>query len=190
MSLASIYHILSHSSDADGQLATSTYDYKKIHRGQIYCYSEYDTDTDISGPKQISIQTGDNPIAITLELSWSAAVTVAIGEEMVIGTGGSPSAGTTVTGYNRNRSRKYSGKSIQGLVVKKDFVYGSSNNTAGTILKTEYMPGASQGALRVGSVGRSSTSWILRENCMYSLVITAISDNTVISWSMDIHEEE
>lgn len=189
MSLASIYQILSHSSDSDGQLATSTYDYKKIHRGQIYSYNEYDTDTDIATPKQISIQTGDKPLAITLDLSWSAAVTVALGEEMVIGTGGSPSAGTEVTGRNRNRSRKYQGKSITGLVIKKDFVYGSSNNTAGTILHTDYMPGASQGALRVGSVGRSSTSWVLRENCMYSLVITAIADNTVMSWNLDVHEE-
>lgn len=189
MSLASIYNILSHSSDEDGQLSTSTYDYKKIHRGDIFSFNEYDTDTDIAGPKQISIQTGDKPAAVTLDIAVSAAVTVVLGEEMVIGTGGSPSAGTVVTGYNRNRSRSKKDKTI-GVVVKKDFVYGSSNNTAGTVLHTDYMPAATQGALKVGSVGRSSTAWILRENCLYSLVITAIADNTVMSWNLDVHEED
>lgn len=190
MSIASIFSILSHSSDDEGQLATSTYDYKKVHRGDIFSYNEYDTDLDISAPKQISIQTGDHPVALTLTVSYSAAVVVVLGEEMVIGTGGSPSAGTEVTGRNRNRRRKYQDKKISGFVVKKDFVYGSANNTAGTVLHSDYMPGASQGALNVGAVGRSSLAWILRENCLYSLVITAIADNTVHSWNLDVHEED
>lgn len=188
MSLARLTQLFEKSSDSDGQIATSTYDYKKIHRGEIFNFNEYDTDTDIASPKQISIQTGDKPAAVTLDLAVSGAVTVALGEGMVVGTGGSANAGTAVTGYCRNRRRKHQDNTI-GVVVKKDFVYGSSNNTAGTVLHTDYMPAATQGALKVGSVGRSSTAWILRENCLYSLVITAIADNTVMSWNLDIHEE-
>jgi len=188
MSTPRLTELIERSCDHEGQLATLTYDYKKVHNGEMFNFSEYDADTDIASPKQISITTGDNDIGLEIGIAASGGVTVNLGENMAVGTGGSANAGTAVTGYNRNRSAKHVSKTID-VAVKKDFIYGSSGNTAGTIIHYDYLPGSTQGALKVGGVGRSAIAFILRAHTMYSLVITAIADNTLLGWTLDMHEE-
>jgi len=189
MSIPRLTDLFQKSCDHEGQLSTTTYDYKKVHDGWMFHYSEHDSDVDIAAPKLISITTGTRDVGLIIDIAASAGVTVNLGEKMTVGTGGSAAAGTAVVAFNRNRSVKHKLKTI-GVVVNRDFVYGSSGNSAGTIIHYGYIPGSSQGALNVGGTGRSALSFILAANTMYSLTITAIADNTIVDWSLDVHEEK
>lgn len=155
-----------------------------VHDGKMFTFSEYDSDVDIASPKQVSITVGSKPLHVTFSVSSAAPINISLKETVVIGTGGSASAGTSVTGRNRNRGSTNTLLST----VNKDYVLGSSGQSAGTEIDADYIYGATQGALKVGGASRPGIEWILKANTMYGLIITAIADNTAISWSIDAYE--
>jgi hypothetical protein len=171
--------------DPMGAQATITWEHFLIHEGKMFSCAEYDSDTDISTPKQISLKAVGEPAHIVLSLSASAACKVQLMKNVVIGTGGSASAGSAVSLVNRDNGNA---KAI-GLEIKKDYLLGSSGQSAGTEIDTFYVPGAAQGALRAGGSSRGALEWILPVGVLYGLVITAINDNTVLSWSVEAYED-
>jgi hypothetical protein len=158
----------------------------RIHRGEMHTVSLFDTDTDIAGPKQISITPTTAECNLVIEIMSSGPCKVEILENVVIGSGGSAAVGTALTPINRDRN-----SSLTPITTfKEDYVLGSSGQSAGTVINTEYIPGATQGAQKTGGSARSNMEFILKKSVITGLRITAIADNTVLSVTMDFYEDE
>jgi len=161
--------------DRLGAEAVISWEHSLIHSGKMFQVSEYDTDTDIIAPKQISILPVGQNQHIIFSVSASASCKVQLVEGVAIGTGGSAAAGTAMVPTNRDRASL----GLSSAVVHKDYVLGSSGQAAGTEIDAIYLPG----------VARSAQEWILKAGTLYGLIITAIADNTVLSWSVDLYED-
>jgi len=159
--------------------------HSRIHRGEMHTFSLYDSDTDIATPKQISIAPGAVECHVVIGISASGACKVELMEGVVIGTGGSAAAGTALVPYNRDRNSAL----LPITVVRENYVLGSSGQVAGTAILTEYIAGATQGALKAGGQSRQNMEFILKKNVLTGLRITAIADNTALSVTMDFYEE-
>jgi hypothetical protein len=158
----------------------------RIHRGEMHTFSLYDSDTDIATPKQISFAPASTECNVVFGISASGACKVELMEGVVIGTGGSAAVGTALVPYNRDRNSLL----LPLTVVREDYILGSSGQAAGTAILTEYISGATQGALKTGGSARQNMEFILKKNVLTGLRITAIADNTVLSVTMDMYEDE
>lgn len=150
---------------------------ERIYNGSEYIAYDYTAspDFDIAGPKQISITTAaSKKCHMVIKVKCLTAATVVIKKDVVIGTGGSASAGTAITPYGRDLADS----STPSTVFKKDYILGSSGQSAGTTVLTEYaLPGI-----------ECVIPLKLAANTIYGMVCTSIADNNGATWQFDFDE--
>jgi hypothetical protein len=147
---------------------------EKIVNGSKYIASHYDTDIDISGPKQISITTGASPAYMTITTRLSGAAVGVLNTGLVIGTGGSAAAGDAVT----VKARELAATADNLTAIKSDYVLGSSGQSAGTAVETRYL-----------LAGEANTfKYRLKASTAYGLVITSVADNNAGTITFEFDE--
>jgi hypothetical protein len=142
--------------------------------GSQYIATDVDTDIDIAGPKQYSITTPAKRVQMTIRVNALAAATVALNTGVAIGTGGSAAAGTAVA----SKARDQAFTTAAGTVIKADYVLGSSGQSAGTAIWTEY---------QVPNLA-SEIKFTLKPSTVYGLIITSIADNNIASVQFEFSE--
>jgi len=145
--------------------------------GSEYIVSDYTAspDFDIAGPKQISITTAASQKAsLTIKVKTLTAAVITLAKAVVIGTGGSASAGTAITAYGRDLANT----STASTVFKKDYVLGSSGQSAGTTVLTEYSIAGIETVIKVK----------LAANTIYGLVCTSVADNNGATYVFEFDE--
>lgn len=143
-------------------------------RMKIWHHSLYDSDTDIAGPKQISITTGAKKAHVCILIKATGSLVATLAKTLVIGTGGGASAGTAVTPYADDQASTLTPLTV----VKQDYVLGSSGQSAGTVIYSEL----------VTIYEETEIELKLAESMAYGLVLTAIADNTLLSVDVIVRE--
>jgi hypothetical protein len=147
---------------------------EKMLNGTQYLATVYDSDIDIAGPKQFSITTGTKKAILKIRIQGPAAATVSFNTGLVLGTGGSVSAGTAVTFVKRDQADT----STPLTVLKQDYVLGDTDQTAGTaIAATYHMPDI-----------ETVISFKLAASTVYGLVFTSIADNNSAAFIFELDE--
>jgi hypothetical protein len=139
---------------------------ERVYQGSEYIASDYTAspDFDIAGPKQIMITTAaTRKCQMTIKVKTLTAAVITLSKAVVIGTGGSASVGTAVTAYGRDLANT----STADTTFLKDYVLGSSGQSAGTTVLTEYSLPGIETVIRVK----------LAANVKYGLVCTSVADN-------------
>jgi L,D-peptidoglycan transpeptidase YkuD (ErfK/YbiS/YcfS/YnhG family) len=140
--------------------------------GFPYLATIYDADIDTGSPKQISITTGAKKAVVKITVKAKTAATVALNTGLVIGTGGS--AGTSVAFAKRDQSNT----STPLTVVKQDYVLGSSGQSAGTAVLTDY----------VNPDDEIIIKFKLKESTAYGLVFTPLADDDIGHFYIELYE--
>lgn len=140
--------------------------------GFPYLATIYDADIDTGSPKQISITTGAKKAVVKITVKAKTAATVALNTGLVIGTGGS--AGTSVAFAKRDQSNT----STPLTVVKQDYVLGTSGQSAGTAVLTDY----------VNPDDEIIIKFKLKESTAYGLVFTPLADDDIGHFYIELYE--
>jgi len=140
--------------------------------GFPYLATIYDADINTGSPKQISITTGAKKAVVKITVKAKTAATVALNTGLVIGTGGS--AGTSVAFAKRDQSNT----STPLTVVKQDYVLGSSGQSAGTAVLTDY----------VNPDDEIIIKFKLKESTAYGLVFTPLADDDIGHFYIELYE--
>lgn len=150
---------------------------EKAILGSDYIVSDYvaSPDFDIATPKQIMITTAvGQKCQITMRVKCLTAAVILIKKTVVLGTGGSMSAGTDLTPYGRDLANT----TTPATTFKKDYVLGNSGQSAGTTVLTEYaLPGV-----------ECIIKLKLDANVKYGLVNTSIADNNGATYVFEFDE--
>jgi len=151
---------------------------EKVYNGSQFIAYDYTAspDFDITAVKQIMITTAaSQKCHIVIKTKCLTAATIVIKKDVVLGTGGSMSAGTTITPYNRDLA-----STVTPLTTfKKDYILGSSGQSAGTTVLTEYaLPGI-----------ECVIPLKLAANTKYGIVCTSVADNNGATWVFDFDEK-
>lgn len=148
---------------------------RAVNGSRYLAYDYTDSpDFDIAGPKQIMITTVAKKCLMTIKVKTLAAAVIKLNKTVVLGTGGSVSAGTTVTPYGRDMADT----STPITTFKKDYVLGSSGQSAGTTVLTEYSLAGIETVIRVK----------LAANTNYGLISTTIADNNGATYVLEFDE--
>lgn len=142
--------------------------------GSPYLVSDYDDDIDIAGPKQYLITVGAKKCSMVIRVKGPAAATVALNTAVVLGTGGSVSAGTALTKVKRDQADS----TTPVVVIAKDYILGSSGQSAGTAIVTEY---------HIANVP-TEIKFKLKASTIYGLIFTSIADNNSASFHFEFEE--
>lgn len=137
-------------------------------------HSLYDSDTDIGGPKQISITTLAKKARVCIKIKAAGSLVATLAKTLVIGTGGGASAGTAVTPCAEDQASTLTPLTV----VKQDYVLGSSGQSAGTVIFSEL----------VTPYEDTEIEFKLAESTAYGLVLTSIADNNAISVDVEVRE--
>jgi len=148
---------------------------EKQINGSKYVASHYDADIDIATPKLLSVTTGANPAYMKITVRLATAALVVLNTGLVIGTGGSAAAGDAVT----VRARELAATADNLTAIKSDYVLGSSGQSAGTAVETQYAQ-ANQSCV---------FKYRLKASTAYGLVITSIADNNFGTISFEFDED-
>jgi hypothetical protein len=131
--------------------------------GSEFVICDYDDDVDIAGPKQYSITTSTKKVSLKIRIKYAALATIAVNTGLVVGSGGSMNAGTSLTFTKRDQASS----DAPVVVIKKDYVLGNSGQSAGTAIYTELQLPAYETVIQLK----------LKASTIYGLVITSIADN-------------
>lgn len=142
--------------------------------GSEYIASVYDNNIGIAGPKQFSITTGAKKATLKITVKAPAAATLALNTALVIGTGGSAADGAAVTFAKRDQADT----STPLTALKQDYVLGSSGQSAGTAVQTDYV------LPNVPTVMK----YKLKAATIYGLVFTTIADNNIGQFIFELDE--
>ena len=140
--------------------------------GFPYLATIYDANIDTGSPKQISITTGEKKAVVKITVKAKTAATVALNTGLVIGTGGS--AGTAVAFAKRDQANT----ATPLTVVKQDYVLGSSGQSAGTAVVTDY----------VNPDDEIIIKFKLKESTAYGLVFTPIENGDIGHFYIELYE--
>lgn len=140
--------------------------------GFPYLATIYDADINTGSPKQISITTGEKKAVVKITVKAKTAATVALNTGLVIGTGGSE--GTSVAFAKRDLANT----ATPLTVVKQDYVLGSSGQTAGTAVVTDY----------VNPDDEIIIKFKLKESTAYGLVFTPLADGDIGHFYIELYE--
>jgi hypothetical protein len=147
---------------------------KEIY-GSTYFVGDYDDDVDIASPKQYSITSGAKSVYLTIKVKYNALATIVLNTGLVIGTGGGAAAGTAITFSKRDQAN--TGTPL--TVLRKDYVLGSSGQSAGTAIVTEMQLPIIETVIKVK----------LKAATIYGLVITSVADNNFGTVVFEIDED-
>jgi len=136
---------------------------EKMKNGSQFFIGDYDDDVAIIAPKQYSITSGAKSADLTIKVKYNALATIVLNTGLVIGTGGSASAGTAITFSKRDQA--YTGAPL--TVLRKDYILGSSGQSAGTAICTEMQLPIIETIIKVK----------LKPSTIYGLVITSVANN-------------
>lgn len=139
---------------------------EREYHGSEYIAYDYTAspDFDIAEPKQIMVTTAaSKKCQMTIKVKTLTAAVIQFNKAVVLGTGGSMSAGTTVTPYGRDMADS----STPATTFKKDYVLGNSGQSAGTTVLTEYSLAGIETVIKVK----------LAANVKYGLICTSVADN-------------
>ena len=140
--------------------------------GYPYLATIYDAGIDTGSPKQISITTGAKKAVVKITVKAKTAATVALNTGLVIGTGGS--AGADVAFAKRDQANT----ATPLTVVKQDYVLGSSGQTDGTAVVTDY----------VNPDDEIIIKFKLKESTAYGLVFTPLADGDIGHFYIELYE--
>ena len=144
------------------------------YAGTEYLASDYSDNIDIASPKQYLITTGAKKCMMTIRVKAAATATVALNKDVVLGTGGSMSAGSALTLVKRDQSFIIA----PVTVIAKDYILGSSDQSAGTAIVTEYQLASTETVVK----------FRLAESKKYGLIFTSIADNNIASFHFEFEE--
>jgi hypothetical protein len=147
---------------------------ERFLHGSEWLVSDYDSDIDIAGPKQYLITTGAKKTKLTIRVKGPAAATVALNKTVVLGTGGSVSAGTAIDSAARDQASTLTPL----VVIAKDYILGSSGQSAGAAIVTEYHRANDETVIK----------FKLKASTIYGLIFTTIADNNSASFTFEIDE--
>ena len=148
---------------------------EKIKSRSQYLIGNYDSDVDIAAPKLYSITTGAKKAEVNIKIRYNTSAVIVLNTGLVIGTGGSAAAGTALTLTKRDLADT----TTPVTVIRSDYILGSSGQSAGTQIHTEFLPAESESVL----------SFKLAASTIYCLVITSIADNNYGSVVFEIDED-
>lgn len=151
--------------------------FEKSYNGSEYIAYDYTAspDFDIAGPKQIMITTAaSKKCSLTIKVKTLTASVIKLNKAVVLGTGGSVSAGTAITPYGRDMADT----STPSTVIAKDYVLGSSGQSAGTTVLTEYSLPGIETVIKVK----------LAANVRYGLICTSVADNNGATYVLEFDE--
>lgn len=140
--------------------------------GFPYLATIYDANIDTGSPKQISITTGTKKAVVKITVKAKTAATVALNTGLVIGTGGS--AGTSVAFAKRDQANT----ATPLTVVKQDYVLGTSGQSAGTAVVTDYINPDDEIIIK----------FKLKESTAYGLVFTPLADGDIGHFYIELYE--
>jgi hypothetical protein len=150
---------------------------EKAILGSNYIVSDYvaSPDFDIATPKQIMITTlAAHKCQITMRIKCLTAAVILIKKTVVLGTGGSMSAGTALTPYGRDLANT----TTPNTTFAKDYVLGSSGQSAGTTVLTEYALPGIEAVIKLK----------LDAGVKYGLICTSVADNNGATYVFDFDE--
>jgi hypothetical protein len=136
---------------------------ERMLSGSEFLICNYDDDIDIAVPKRYSITTGAKKAVLNLKITYTTAATITVNTGMVIGTGGSPDAGTAISFVKRDQASSLT----PVTVVKRDYVLGSSGQTDGTAIYSDVLKPLIETVIK----------FKLKASTIYSVVITSVADN-------------
>lgn len=151
--------------------------FEKSYYGSEFIAYDYTAspDFDIAGPKQIMITTAaSQKCQMTIKVKTLTAAVIVLNKAVVLGTGGSVSAGTTVTPYGRDMANT----STASTTIKKDYVLGNTGQSAGTTVLTEYALPGIETVIKVK----------LAANVKYGLICTTVADNNGATYVLEFDE--
>jgi len=142
--------------------------------GSEYLASDYDTGIDIAVPKQYLITTGDKKCHLVITIKTPALAITALNKTVVIGTGGGASAGSALNLVKRDQSDT----TTPITTIKSDYVLGSSGQSAGTAIYTDYtLPNV-----------ETKIKFKLAPSSNYGLIFTTIADNNSGTFLFEFEE--
>jgi hypothetical protein len=150
---------------------------EKAYNGSEYIAYDYTAspDFDIASPKQIMITTGaSTKCTMTIKVKALTASVIQFNKAVVLGTGGSMSAGTTITPYGRDMADT----TTPATTFKKDYVLGNTGQNAGTTILTEYSLPGIETVIKVK----------LAANTKYGLINTSVADNNGATYVFEFDE--
>lgn len=142
--------------------------------GSQYVAVVYDDDVDIAGPDTFSINTGTKKAALKITIKAATAGVAVLSTGLVIGTGGGAAAGTAVAFAKRDQADT----STPLSALKKDYVLGSSGQSAGTAIQSDYVQPGIPTVLK----------FKLKAATAYGLVFTSIADNNQLHVTFELDE--
>jgi len=131
--------------------------------GSEFVICDYDDDVDISGPKQYAITTSTKKVSLRIKIKYAALATIVVNTGLAIGSGGGAFVGTALTFTKRDQASS----NAPVATIKKDYVLGSSGQSAGTAIYTELNLPSRETEILLK----------LKASTVYGLVITTIADN-------------
>jgi hypothetical protein len=146
----------------------------RAYRGSDYVCSYYNSDVDIASPKQYLITTGAKKCMMTIRVRMLSNAKIELNTDVVLGTGGSVSPGTGLTVPARDRANTTTALTT----IARDYILGSSGQSAGTTIATEY-------ALANGT---ATFRFKLTASTIYGLINTSIADNNACSTTFEFDE--
>jgi hypothetical protein len=150
---------------------------EKEYNGSEFIVYDYTAspDFDITAVKQIMVTTAaSQKCRLVLKTKCLTAATIVIKKDVVLGTGGSMSAGTTITPYARDLASSNSPLTT----FKKDYILGNSGQNAGTTVLTEYALPGIECVIKLK----------LAANTKYGIICTSIADNNGATWVLEVDE--
>lgn len=132
-------------------------------------------DFDIASPKQIMITTAaGKKCQMRIKVKTLTAAVIQLNKAVVLGTGGSMSAGSTITPYGRDMADT----STPLTTFKKDYVLGNTGQSAGTTVLTEYSLAGVETVINVK----------LAANVKYGIICTSVADNNGATYVFEFDE--
>lgn len=174
---ATLNSYISGAIDDHGNFITTPQTHNFIHLGKLFITGAYDADVDIAGPKQFLLITDSNEVHLTYEANATAGCTIGVYEGAV-----ASDSGTITPIRNINRTSLDS--------VACTFYSDPTVTDSGTVIIPTVVIGTGGApALSVPGVSRHDTEFALKPNTIYLFVITALSDNTKVSFTTELYEE-
>lgn len=165
------------SSGNTGYLTSIGFEHHKIHEGEHYTCSDYDSDVDSTNKDWLVRAPASGSVHTTFEIEASKNGLVEVYEAPTTSADGTP-----LTCYNNDRN---SSNTPTLLVFKDPTVSGTGTTRLGVLVM------GSDGANPVGDRGGKSERGkevILKVSTDYLLRFTALNDNTRVSMDLEFYE--
>lgn len=162
-----------------GRMPTIEYAHMAVHEDGFVTASEYVGDLDIGGPRRYHIQALEGfKLHSVFLIKTSAACRVQIYEAPTVTV-----AGTRLTHMRNNRNSPIAD-------TARDTTYHTPTTTDnGTLIYDSYTGGQGGNlAQRAGGESREGQEIILKSDTPYLIVITAVADNTIMSFNHEYYE--